>query len=276
MMWFVAKDPGALYGNPARDAEKFAIAVVTAWVGERGRVTDLSAGHEPDFRIEYADGRLGLGEVTTDKHETVEAMWAMAHRSGDPQVVDLPIGLGTWSAQLALGANIPRLRSRVASLVENVKALGLDRFTVYQHWPRGEPADTARRFGVEHLSYFPGDTEDVLYYFIPSFGGSYGGDPDVVTDWVDDLLARKSDNTQKLLDRTADERHVFLWADSATEFGPMRALTQLDRALPRRAPGVPEGITHVWAVARWGPSPGFAALWNGRNWSAVPLPSAEA
>jgi hypothetical protein len=246
-----------MYGNPARDAETFAIAVVTAWVGARGTVIDLSAGHEPDFRIDYTDGRIGLGEVTTHKHPTGEAMWAMAHRSGQPQLIDLPSGLGTWSAQLALGANIPRLQIGVASLVEKVRELGLDPFTVDDHWPHGEPADTARRFGVEHLTYFPDGTGDVLYYFMPAGGGSYGGDPDAITEWIEELLASEAyaDNTVKLLARMADERHVFVWADSATEFAPSQALTQLDRALPHRTPRLPPGITHLWALARFGPTP---------------------
>jgi hypothetical protein len=73
---------GALWEPGGETPRSSLFAVVTAWVGARGRVTDLSAGHEPDFRIDYADGRVRLGEVTGDKHETVEAMWAMAHRSG--------------------------------------------------------------------------------------------------------------------------------------------------------------------------------------------------
>ena len=110
MMCFRGERPwGALWEPGGETPRSSLFAVVTAWVGARGRVTDLSAGHEPDFRIDYADGRLGLGEVTTHKHPTIEAMWAMAHRSGQPQMIDLPSGLGTWSAQLALSANNPRL-----------------------------------------------------------------------------------------------------------------------------------------------------------------------
>ncbi len=238
-------------------------------------MTDLSDGHEPDLRIDYLDGRLGIGEVTTHKKRNVEAMWAEAHKSGQPQVIDLPSGFGTWSAQLVAGSNIPRLIKGVVSLVQNVRQLGLVELTVYDAWPRGEPADEARHFGVEHLSHHPDEGEDVLYYFMPSGGGSYGGDPDVIVDWIDALLAMPeyADIMAKLLGRTADERHAFLWADSATDFGPSQALTRLDRAFPRRKPQLAQGITHVWAVSRFGPDPGFAALWDDSSWSAVPLPS---
>jgi hypothetical protein len=35
--------------NPARDVERYAIEVVTRWVGDRGQVHDTSAGPYPDF-----------------------------------------------------------------------------------------------------------------------------------------------------------------------------------------------------------------------------------
>ena len=109
---------------------------------------------------------------------------------------------------------------------------------------------------------------------MPAGGGSYGGDPDVITDWIDMLLAMPeyADITAKLLARTADERHAFLWADSATDFAPSHALMQLDRQRPQRGPQLAPGITHVWALSRFGPVPGNAALWDGTSWSAVPLP----
>ena len=110
--------------NPTRDAEEFAVKVVEGWVGTTGTVIDLSAGHEPDFRIEYVDGRLGIGEVTT-------------HKSGQPQMIDLPSGLGTWSAQLVAGSNIPRLIKGVASLVQTVQQSGKTELTIYDKWPRG-------------------------------------------------------------------------------------------------------------------------------------------
>ena len=87
---------------------------------------------------------------------------------------------------------------------------------MYDRWPRGEPGDTARRLGVEYLSSFPDQSADVLIYFIPSGGGgAYGGDPDVITQWIEDVLSSDSylDVTEKLLKRKADERHVFLLAD---------------------------------------------------------------
>lgn len=76
------------------------------------------------------------------QNQTIEAMWALAHRSGQPRAIDLPSGSGIYSAQLALGANIPRLRSGVASLVEKVRKLGLNSFTVEQllrQWSQKRP-----------------------------------------------------------------------------------------------------------------------------------------
>ncbi len=107
---------GAPYGNPAHDAEELAKDIVQGWVGARGTVSNLGSTHEPDLRIDYMDGRLGIGEVTTHMDQRVAAMWAEAYKSGQPQMVELPSGFGTWSAQLVAGSNIPRLQRDVAVL----------------------------------------------------------------------------------------------------------------------------------------------------------------
>ena len=238
------------YGNVGHDAERFAATVVRSWVGARGTVTDLGDTPEPDFRIDYADGQLGIGEVTTHTDPAIEAMWSAAFESGQPQQINLPTGLGTWVAGLVAGANIKRLTREVGVLIESVKAQGIERLTIYYKWPRGEPYDTARWLGIDYLQSHPSGSEDVLIYFMPSSGGSYDGDPDVVTDWIEDVLSSEHyrDVTQKLLDRNeADERHGFVVANSASSFAPAQAMTQLDQALPGRAPQLPDGITHAWA-----------------------------
>jgi hypothetical protein len=43
-----AHDEGIYRRNPARDVETIAVKTLTAWVGERGTVTDQSDGPDPD------------------------------------------------------------------------------------------------------------------------------------------------------------------------------------------------------------------------------------
>lgn len=95
----------------------------------------------------------------------------------------------------------------------------------------------------------------------------------MIVDWIDEMLAdtRYPDTTNKLLVVEADERHVFLMSGDLTPFGPDELLRRLDVAVPDRSPRVPPGITHVWAVSRFGD--GSAGLWAaGVGWSAVPPP----
>jgi hypothetical protein len=265
------------YGHVGHEAERFAVTVLRIWVGARGIVTDLGDTPEPDFRIDYADGQVGIGEVTTHTDPAIEAMWSAAFESGQPQQINLSTGLGTWGAGLVAGANVKRLTREVGGLIESLKSQGIERLTIYYKWPRGEPSDTARRLGIDYLQSHPSGSEDVLIYFMPSSGGSYSGDPDVVTEWIEDVLSSEHyrDVTQKLLDRKeVNERHVFLLAHSASSFAPAQAMTQLDTALPSRALQLPDGITHAWAVPRFAdPQHAFAALWDGVRWSAIPLPS---
>ena len=64
-------------GNPARRIEAKAIELLQTVVGESGRVvnTGEGTGGRPDFRIDYLDGRVGVGEATWHEDPEYRAMW---------------------------------------------------------------------------------------------------------------------------------------------------------------------------------------------------------
>jgi hypothetical protein len=113
---------------------------------------------------------------------------------------------------------------------------------------------------------------------LPSTGGLIPTDPDVIVDWIDDMLADPAylDTTLKLVAvGDVHERHVFMAAGSQTPFGTDERLQRIGQSLPNRAPVVPHGITHLWLVSRWSNARlgAFAALWvAGEGWSRVPVP----
>jgi hypothetical protein len=259
--------------NPARDVEVFALTVVKYWLGNRGRLEDTSLGHEPDFHIEYPDGRHAWGEVGWHEDPELRAMWSNAFRKEHHQQIDLAPGLGAWTIGLARGASIKRLYNELPAFVQTLSQLGCNRLSITGNWPRGEPADTARRLGVEYLHRVD-ERPDVAVFFMPSTGGVLLADANAVPAWVSTVLASQeySDTTQKLLAKQADERHVFLMSGSRTPYDVDEQLRRLGKALPTHVPTVPSGITHVWVTSQFGNGPG--ALWiAGTGWSTVELPA---
>lgn len=260
--------------NPARDVEKFAVRVVRSWLGHRGEVEDMSAGHDPDFRLRYRDGRSGWGEVAWHEDRALREMWSLTFQQVKHQQVALPAGEGMWAVSLVKGARIKQLYRELPDFIGELTRQGCNRLEVIGNWPPGTLADTARRLGIEYLEKSEW-TPDVAIYFMPDSGGTVPMDPDLITDWVSDVLADPcySDTTRKLLDRDADERHVFLMSGSRTPFGADERLRRLREAVPNRSPVVPDGISHVWVVSHFGDGP--ATLWSrGTGWSVVEIPQA--
>ena len=258
--------------NPAREVEKVAAATVAAWLGDRGSLVDNSSGHGPDFRLDYTDGRAALGEVGWHEDPKVREMWANTFKRDQHQVIELPTGLGQWTVGLERGAHIGKLYAELPALLASLVASGRACLDLYGTWPRGEVAETARRLGVEYVAQVSPDEPAVAVFFMPGTGGAIPTDANAVADWIEEVLADPDyrDTTEKLLVLDADERHVFLMSGTRTAFGVDERLRRLGDALPMRPPRVPTGITHVWAVARFGGT--VAGLWVAdHGWSAVSL-----
>jgi hypothetical protein len=64
---------------------------------------------------------------------------------------------------------------------------------------------------------------------------------------------------------------VFLMTGTLTPFDADENLRRIGTRTPTRSPAVPEGITHVWVVSRFGePNVGLWTLDHG--WTLVSLP----
>jgi len=263
--------------NPARNLEKFAVAVVSLWVQTRGTVVDMSDGHEPDFRIDYNDGRTAIGEVGWHEDQELAEMWGNALKSDRPQQILLPTGCGQWGVKLKLGANIKNLHRGLPAAIRLLRERGVAQVEmVLEDWPRGEIGDALRALDIENIHCSGLDEPSIALYFMPGGGGVVGENADVVAEWFSLVLAdpRRADTTRKLLEREADERHVFLMTGGLTPFAADYNLRRLtDLPLPTQVPEVPAGITHVWGICRFGGE--CAALWTVEaGWSAEPLPAA--
>jgi hypothetical protein len=258
--------------NPSRQIEQIALRIVRSYVGDRGTITDQSHTGLPDFRIDYADRRVAIGEITWHADRILQAMYVEAIKND--RLVPLRPGLGSWTAMMRRGALVPRVHAELPDLIADLDAAGLDQLEVYADWPRGQLADHARRLGIEWVHRVSVGRRDMAMYSEPMPGGAVPEDPDVIVDWLEGVVADPdyADLTGKLRDVEADERHIFVMTGAATMFGVDDLFRQLHEHLPRRAPLLPLFITHAWAASWWG-TVRSVALWTRKmGWSAVPVP----
>jgi hypothetical protein len=264
--------------NPARDIEKIAVATVRTWLGDRGEVEDTSEGHDPDFRISYRDGRRAIGEVGWHEDEQTQAMWQAVFQQEQHQLVQLSEESGQWAAKLLVGAQIKTLHRKLPDFIRTLNRTGVTHLEPPYLRTDDPHRIAAERLGIEYIHRAADDEPSRAIYFLPATGGAIPTDPDVIVDWIDQVLADPAyhDTTAKLLAvRIVDERHVFIMSGSQTPFAADERLQRVGQALPNCAPNVPQGITHVWLVSRWlnARFGAFAALWvAGEGWSRVPVP----
>jgi hypothetical protein len=266
-------DDARYKANPARDVEKIAIAMVRDWVDMAGTLNDMSATGGCDFAIDYADGRLGVGEVTWHADRQIQEMWGRTFRMERHQVIELPPELGTWVLTLVTGARIDALPKALPALIAQLAAAPRPWLDITPSWPRGAMADEARRLGIEHIHRVQIDAPNEAVFFMPSTGGAVPEDPNVIPEWIESVLnsTEYADNYKKLLAVEADERHVVLMSGSATPFGADERLRRVKTRLPTRQLHVPDGITHVWALPQFALDP-VAVFWSGGTWNVVPVP----
>lgn len=268
-------------GNPARDIEVFAVNVLSRWVGERGRVehTGAGTGGGPDFRIEYVDGSVAVGEVGWDVDQRLAEMWSLLLTQPEHHVIRLQPGSGLWSLSLRPGAPIKRLLREVPALVEGLLESGVTRLNPDSGWGSSDLIAVAKSLGIGRVELTTtNEPEDGgrAYYFFGSSGSFVPDDPDLIVDWLDDYLVnpRYADTCGKLLPIDADERHIFVVAGSAAPPEASMFMLDLRSRAPGRAPRLPQGITHAWVGAEWGR--GDVALWTlPDSWRIVAAPDGE-
>lgn len=255
--------------NPARAMEVAAAQHVSDWVGDTGSVTDTGEGHDPDFYIEYKDGRVGWGEVGWHEERKIRALHREIEKADR---VSLPTGSGEWMVHLLPDALVKELQRSLPGFIQQMINHGLSELSPFVDDESPQTIhDEAERLQIEAATR-TSTNEDVAHMLSPGFGGALSSDANTIVDWIEGMLADPlyADTTQKLLKRHADERHVFLFAGSLTPEGATRLMVTPLKEQPSRAPTVPAGITHVWAIAPFGI--GNLLTWNANDgWTALEI-----
>ena len=254
--------------NPARFIEDWAIGVVESFIAERGTVTNLSAGHQPDFRIDYGDGRVAIGEVTWHEDRHLRSLFSATDKHGHR--VPLGEGQGEWYLFVRWRAQVRRLHGELPDVIADLAAAGVSDLLVQPEWPPGELAARLRDLGIDHIRRGEVDGPDVAVCLAAPTGAWVPDDPDVIVDWLDEVVGdpHYADLTGKLRGLQADELHVFVVSGSATGTDVIERLRHIDAVPPSRAPAVPAYVTHVWVGCK--PWRAAAGLWTrAEGWSTV-------
>jgi hypothetical protein len=88
---------------------------------------------------------------------------------------------------------------------------------------------------------------------------------------VEDVLRVQSDVAEKLRDADLSaENHAFVWATIGSPVEVQTVLDGVSRDLPRRAPTLPTGVTHVWIVSGYSSTRGLA-FFPAVGWHEIPF-----
>lgn len=234
-------------GNPAREAEWAAIKIVNRWVAGRGTVGRPEEG-EGDFRIRYLDGQWADGEVKTDFDERRQALWSALLSLHRDQVVELPEGYGGWGASLTATASVKQLKRELPSIIQVLRSRGIDYYDVRVSW---EPLDLQQRFftlGLEHLSLSTSSSEDVCILFPPTVAGAVPLDAESAIPWINRCFTdpRYSNSWNRLASSEADEKHAFIWIESAAPEDLLLWISFHPDEPPKTRPSTPGWLTHLW------------------------------
>lgn len=243
--------------GPFGDFEGKAARVVARSTGERVTLQDdNSSPHTPDLRIDYRDGRVGIGEVVIDTDPRHAQSYEEIRRSGFAISAE-PALRRAWSVNVAAACSLKLLRTNLPPLLVALEAEGvlLEEFMLPEQF-QAHPHPVVRqiiRLGVVHVHSWPvaGRRTDQIRVTPEGMGGP------VVVPWdefirdLDTILApgRWPDVERKLA--TPDsERHLFIGISHSSSWALNWALDYDQTELPpgEASPRLPGLATHLWLM----------------------------
>ena len=159
----------------SHDSEVWCCRVVADRVGTAGVVRHTGDGPDVDFRIDYSDGRLGVGEVGLAVNQAQEQQWARILKEESPQRVDLTTGSGQWAVGLAShSVRIDEFIRGIQPLINAFNLAGRSGFERDEIWLRGSDANVraAHDLGLAYASRVDSGDPSFCIFFAPGGGGA--------------------------------------------------------------------------------------------------------
>lgn len=238
--------------NPARVAEYAARDILAQVVGSSGSVSPLPQDNA-DYLIRYRDGRTAVGEVKVAFDEAEQRLWAILLDQPKHQTLPLPAGSGRWAVQVDPSASVVALRRELPSLVAQLEARG-ERELIVSYSFEDPVADALALLGVSMVfaGEVSGDDIDECMVFVEGVGGAVPLDANEAATWISDFLAspKHSKSWDRLGRAAAEEKHAFVWIDSAAPASLRLRVSFHPDVPPSEAPTTPPWLTHLWLGIR--------------------------
>lgn len=260
--------------GPYGDVEFGAARILARSTGARVILQDdNSAARTPDLRIEYSDGRTGVGEVVTvtDGYRAAETR---AFAKGDLDLFGKNLN---WCWWVTAPANVDRRRLGrcIMPILEEMEMAnerppmlgGIDPETA------GPGELKLLKCGVTEVaaSDRPGDLRGHVRWQPQGIEADFDLDSDGFQRWLDGFLA--GEGRKKIDKLTAvpgiTERHLLVGVSWSAPGAVRRFLDDDVEALPSQAPVLPIGLSHlwIWPCESW--TRRALSWWPDRGWFDV-------
>lgn len=247
-------------GSVPGDFEYAAGRVIARYTGELVVLVDDGCSDSMvDLRIEYVDGRVGVGEVVLDLDEDWAATYAAVRKRG------FKIGGASltrqWFLWLDRRCNLKRVEAEVATVLRGLEEadwpMGLRLETrssgLVSTTHRGSVAALAR-LGVRSAASHEANPAGIQ--LVPQGTGGFPETWDAFDAELTRLLhAETLSDVRWKLDRTlAAERHLFLGTTFSSSWALNFGLREERDELPPEPPHLPSQVTHLWLWCTYPPS----------------------
>lgn len=235
--------------TPIDPFEVEAARVITEWMGARGKAVPVG-GHFEDFRLEYADGRVGIGEVKRITGESHQKMWQALLAMSPAQSLPLTDGLGTWAVSISVETPLKGLATKLEEIAVALMAEGIHDAQILSEWPRGEAYDQLRKLRISRIWQQTDTGAGIAWLFHEGVGGQLPLSAEALNPWIESYLDQEKSSLRNSLARlhgsAAEERHLFLWAEDGLPDGLRLFLSYHPDRPPQGTPKVPDFLTHLW------------------------------
>ena len=234
--------------NPSRYAEEVAVEFVKRIVGSLGSVIHVGESHGPDFRIQYHDGRRGIGEVKLDMDPGRRAAWVALTSRELPQRIRLAPKSGAWSVSTTPDPYVRLLDQELPHLVAELIKLELPMLDEYT-WPRPSLFEECLKAGVTRLTLIDKSGIDEAVIFPQGWSGMVPLDANSAVPWIESFFApehRYQKSWMRLQEAPDTEKHAFIWISDASPNDLQMRVSFHPETAPTLMPRLPQWLTHLW------------------------------
>lgn len=216
------------------------------------RHEDGKAPSQVDALIKYPSGDAAL-EIIADVESAFEAQWNALEKYG--RSLQVPGLRSRWSVQIKRTAQVRKLQTAIGPILLDLQAGSHDALP-----------DAAVALGVTMAYPIEGEPVGEVHFHPQGWSGLGGL---TIDELVSDVLRLQDDVPAKLAAHQADEKHAFIWVTIGSSHNTQSQLENRPQPLPKTAPFLPDGVTHVWVAGSFS-SQGCLAWFPDRGWWRAP------